>query len=306
MKRACPTIQELLAFDAVARCGSLTFAASALCMTVSGVSKQVAGLEEFVGCPLLQKTGRGVKLTAVGWNYWEKISSSLRVIESATFEAKSGEPGAGVLTLASAPTFLTKWLIPRLPEFRKLHPGVTFSFSQHLEPNDPQPVDIDAAIRYGSGEWPGVMSGYIAGKDFICIYAPKLAKQFGRLLQPQDVLKQTLLHHEQAPFVWRRWATHWGAADESNILSGPRFAQYSAMIQAVVSGLGVGLVPQFLVEEELAQGVVLPLEPVMEFDLGHYLCFSPNRIERPVFAAFRSWILALGKAECSRAEVLSA
>ncbi len=77
MKRDCPTIQELLAFDAVARHESITLAAGALCITVSAVSKQIAGLESFIGRPLLQKNGRSVQLTPQGRVYWQKIAGGL-------------------------------------------------------------------------------------------------------------------------------------------------------------------------------------------------------------------------------------
>ncbi|KAG0185750.1 hypothetical protein DFQ28_008822 [Apophysomyces sp. BC1034] len=286
-------MQELLAFDAVARHESLTRAASSLCITVSGVSKQISGLETFVGRRLLQKTGRGVRLTGTGWNYWERISPCLRTIESATFEARSGEAGIGTITLASAPTFLTKWLIPKLPDFGRKHPDVMFSFSQHLAPNDPHPPNIDAAIRYGKGEWPGVMSDYIAGREFVCIYGAKMAAQLGHELTPEDVPKLTLLHHEETPSLWQRWVAHWHLM-EGGALPGPRFAQYSAIVQAVRSGLGVGLVPQIIVEDELADGSVLSLHPALDLDIGHYLCFRPDRLERPIFVAFHDWILGRG------------
>ena len=292
VKRACPTIQELLAFDAVARHESLTRAAGALCISVSAVSKQLAGLDEFVGIPLLQKSGRGVQLTAAGRAYWAKISPSLRTIETATFEARSGSSDSGVIALASVPTFLTKWLIPRLADFRRHHPGVTFSFSQHLGLTEPQPPDIDAAIRYGSGDWTGVRCDYIAGREFVCIHAPALSKRAkGKSLDPREVMNETLLHHEQAPLAWRQWATRHGL-DEMQTLSGPRFAQYSAVIQAVVSGFGVGLVPKVLVEEELELRTAVAVGSSMELDQGHYLCFGPQRLDRPVFAAFRSWVLS--------------
>ncbi len=93
MKRDCPTIQELLAFDAVARHQSITLASGALCITASAVSKQVAGLEAFLGRQLLQKNGRGVELTPQGRVYWQKISGGLRAIEAATFEVRSGDAG---------------------------------------------------------------------------------------------------------------------------------------------------------------------------------------------------------------------
>ncbi len=292
MKRSCPTIQELLAFDAVSAHGSLTRAATALCLSVSGVSKQLAGLESFVGRPLFVKSGRGVQLTATGRDYWLKVAPSLRALETASFETQATDSGTGILALASVPTFLTKWLIPRLADFRQIHPGVTFSFSQHLEVTDQHPMHIDAAIRYGTSIWPGVSSDYIAGREFVCVCAAHRVDPT-RPWRAVDVFEQTLLHHEQAPGAWKGWATQHGI-DEMQTMGGPRFAQYSAVIQAVLSGLGIGLVPKLLVEEELGNGRAVALGQVVEMDLGHYLCFLPGRLERPVFAAFRSWILSQG------------
>lgn len=294
MKRACPTMHELLAFDAVARHESLTLAAGALCVTVSAVSKQLASLEDFLGQPLLRKQGRGVELTAQGRQYWQKISGSLRAIETATYEARSGDTGAGILTLASVPTFLTKWLIPRLPDFRHQCPGITLSFSQHLGPTEGIPTGVDAAIRYGAGDWPGVASDYIAGREFVLIAAAGLpAGQ--RMRRPADIATHTVLHHEQAPVAWRQWAAHHGVP-EAHTLSGPRFAQYSALIQAAASGLGIGLVPQVLVLDELAQGtLVVPCGDTVQVDQGHYLCFNADRLELPVFASFRDWVLDQGR-----------
>ena len=290
MKRLCPTIHELLAFDAVARFESLTQAASTLCITVSAVSKQISSLEEFVGRQLLQKQGRGVALTGHGRIYWQKISGSLRALETATFEMQSGNGDTGILTLASVPTFLTKWLIPRLPDFRKTAPSVTLSFNQHLGAFEDMPPGVDVAIRYGHGGWPGVVSDYIAGKEFVLIASPGLVGA-ENLTTIQQASKSTLLHHEGAPTAWRQWASR-HSVPESGVQSGPRFAQYSAVIQAVVSGLGVALVPRILVLEELADAaVIIPCGDTITVDQGHYLCFKAERADVPVLRAFRSWIL---------------
>ena len=290
MKRLCPTINELLAFDAVARHESLTQAAGALCITVSAVSKQITSLEAFTDRKLLQKNGRGVALTGPGRVYWQKISGSLRTLETATLELQSGDGNTGVLTLASVPTFLTKWLIPRLPDFRKCSPSVTLSFSQHLGPLEEMPSGVDLAIRYGRGEWPGVVSDYIAGKEFVLIASPGLVSA-RHLSAVGGVADNTLLHHEGAPSAWRQWAASHGVA-ESTLQSGPRFAQYSAVIQAAISGLGVGLVPRILVLEELDnRELVVPCGKSITVDQGHYLCFKADRMDVPVLAAFRSWIL---------------
>ncbi|MDN7179172.1 LysR substrate-binding domain-containing protein [Caballeronia sp. SEWSISQ10-4 2] len=294
MKRTCPTIQELLAFDAVARHESLTRAAMSLCISVSAVSKQISALESYLGRPLLQKYGRGVQLTTAGLEYLARVSPSLRTLEAATFEFRAGRTGAGLISLACVPTFLTKWLIPRLIDFRRLHAGVTFSFSQHLAETDSPSADMDAAIRYGAGDWPRVRSDYIAGKEFVCVYSPLIAPK-GRLLRSAaDVAGETLLHHDQAPLAWRHWAQD-HSIDEALTLAGPRFVQYSAIIQAAISGLGLALVPKILVEEELTQRVLLTLGQPLELEHGHYLCFDNARLDRPAFAAFRSWILAQGQ-----------
>jgi DNA-binding transcriptional LysR family regulator len=295
MKRNCPTIQELLAFDAVARHESITLAAGALCITVSVVSKQIAGLEAFLGGrELLQRNGRGVQLTPQGRVYWQKISGGLRAIETATFEARSGDAGAGLMTLASVPTFLTKWLIPRLPAFSRQSRQVTLSFSRHLEPTEGIPVGVDAAIRYGTDGWPGVTSEYIAGREFVLIVARSLVEERHRITQPADLLGHTLLHHEGAPTAWRQWASEHDIA-ETQTVAGPRFAQYSSLIQAAVNGLGIGLVPSILVQAELAEGsLVSPCGLPVIVDQGHYLCYRPDRLTLPGFAAFRIWLLEQG------------
>jgi DNA-binding transcriptional LysR family regulator len=295
MKRTCPTIQELLALDAVARYQNMTQAAGALCITVSAVSKQLGGLEDFLGLPLLEKRGRNVQLTREARAYWQRVSPGLREIETATFELRAGVSGAatgaitGLLTLASVPTFLTKWLIPRLPDFRRLHPGITLSFGQHMFRDAAIAPGVDAAIRYGAGGWPDLVSEYIGGRQFVPVAAPEV---FGdpRAKGAAALRGHPLLHHEEAPGAWRQWAAHHGAVDLPT-LTGPWFTQYSALIQAVAGGLGVGLVPRLLVEEELARGSLVALtDMAVVLDQGHYLCFRPERAESPALAVFRGWV----------------
>ena len=291
MKRDCPTIQELLAFDAVARCASVTQAAEVLCISISAVSKQLAGLEAFLGCALLRKQGRGVQLTAQGQVYWHKIAASLRAIELATFETRSGANGSGVLTLASVPTFLTKWLIPRLPEFRRLHPGITLSFSQHVGADEALAPSVDMALRYGTGNWPGMVAEFVAGAEFVAVCTPALTRMANRLQAPADLVGHTLLHHVEAPKAWPLWAQQ-HAVSALATQEGPRFAQYSAIIQAALSSLGVALVPMVLVQEELASGsLVRPCGDPVAVGQGHYLCYRAESLALPRVATFRAWVL---------------
>ena len=299
MKRTCPTIQELLALDAVARYQNMTQAAGALCITVSAVSKQLGSLEQFLGLPLLERRGRSVQLTREARAYWQRVSAGLREIETATFEMRAAASGAagevtGLLTLSSVPTFLTKWLIPRLPNFRRQHPGITLSFGQHMFRDAALAPGVDAAIRFGVGNWPDLISEYIGGRDFVPVGAPDLLGG-KRGDGPAALRGYSLLHHDEAPSAWKQWAARHGASDLPT-LTGPRFAQYSALIQAVTGGLGVGLVPRLLVEEELAQGHLLTLDDMaVSLDQGHYLCFRAERAGSPVLGVFREWIAEMTK-----------
>lgn len=294
MKRDCPTIQELLALDAVARHSSLTQAAAALCVTTSAVSKQIASLESFLGVALLQKAGRGVQLTPVGRTYWLKTTASLRALETATYEVRAGADGNATLMLSCVPTFFTRWLIPRLPQFRQAHPRVTLSFSRHLAPLENLPAHVDAAIRYNPAEYPGVVNEYIAGREFAVIASAALMQGGHRIREPADVLSHTLLHHEEAQGAWSQWAVAHGISDQL-LIAGPRFAQYSALIQAVRCGLGIAFVPHLLVEDELADAsLVNPFGGVTAVEHGHYLCYRPDRMHFPAFVLLREWLLREG------------
>ncbi|MBS1227363.1 MAG: Transcriptional regulator, LysR family [Proteobacteria bacterium] len=258
-------------------------------MSVSGVSKQVAGLEAFVGKLLLKKNGRGVQLTTAGREYWKKISQGLRMIETATTEVRAYEGNSSILVLASVPTFLSKWLIPRLPDFRLTCPHVTLVFKEHVGLNSAFPVDVDAVISHGLGNWPNITAEYIAGQEFVCIYAPSLLKRGDAIRKPKDLVAHTLLHLEDAPLAWWEWGCDYGLGEEET-QQGPRFTQYSAVIQAVMSGLGVALVPRVLVTTQLQEGRVLVFSSFCYERQGHYLCFRPDKLERPVLSAFRSWL----------------
>ncbi len=139
---------------------------------------------------------------------------------------------------------------------------------------------MDAAIRYGPDGWPGVVSEYIAGREFVLIVARSLVEGRHRIAQPADIVGHTLLHHEGAPSAWRQWAAQHGVP-EVQIVAGPRFAQYSALIQAALNGLGIGLVPKLLVQEELAEGLAAePLRHAGEREPGA-LPLLPARPARP-------------------------
>jgi LysR family glycine cleavage system transcriptional activator len=292
MKHHYPNVAELLAFTSSAKHLNFSRAARALGLTPSAISRQIASLETAFGVQLFIRDGRNLVLTRAGSLYLSRVASPLRDIGNASLELMSAGGQSDLLTIASVPTFTTKWLIPRLPDFLSGTPGVTISFSRHLAHGDPFPLDLDAAIRYGDGNWEGVVCDYIDGRNFVLVCSPGFQRAHP-LRGLQDTASVPRLLHGQAEEVWAQWADFYGVHD-MHALGGPRFEQYSVLIQAAQAGLGLALVPAFLVRDNLAAGTLIePLTAPIEVDHGHYLCYWPERIEtRPALRLFRQWVLA--------------
>jgi DNA-binding transcriptional LysR family regulator len=291
MKHHYPNVAELLAFTSAAKHLNFSRAARELGLTPSAVSRQIAGLETLFGVQLFIRDGRNLALTQSGSRYLERVAGPLRDIGNASLELMSAGGQSDLLTIASVPTFTTKWLIPRLPGFLSSTPGVTISFSRHLAHGDSFPLDLDAAIRYGDGTWEGVVCDYIDGRTFVLVCAPDYLQR-RPLRRLQDAADASRLLHGQAERVWGQWAELYDVCN-MNALAGPRFEQYSVLIQAAQAGLGLALVPEFLVRDNLAAGkLVEPLPAPIDVEHGHYLCYFPERIEtRPALRHFRAWVL---------------
>lgn len=290
MKRAAPTIAELLALEAVARHRNLVDAAHELCVTASAVSRRVSGLEAFLGAPLFHRVGKRFALTHAGRSYLARVQPALRTLETASLEVLASRDGGGTLALASVPTFTTKCLIPLLGAFGLDHPGVTLNFRQHLAGNDPMPHDVDAAIRFGEGSWPGVTSEYLSGREFIVVCAERVLKRQPRLRQARGLASATLLQHQAVPSAWAQWCSARGVRGV-NAHAGPRFEQYASLVGAVIAEMGVGLAPRCLVQDELRRGeIVEPFASEVSLPYGHFLCYAPDRADSPVFQAFRMWL----------------
>ncbi|AMP37376.1 MULTISPECIES: LysR substrate-binding domain-containing protein [Ralstonia solanacearum species complex] len=291
MKHLYPSMTELLAFTSSAKHLSFSRAARELDLTPSAVSRQIANLESYLRAQLFIRDGRSLALTRSGRLYLARVADPVHDIGNASLELLAARAENDLLTIASVPTFTTKWLIPRLPAFLADTPGVTISFCRHLAQGDPFPLDLDAAIRYGDGKWEGVVSDYIDGHTFVLVCAPDFPHTHA-LRQPKDAARASRLLHGQAEVAWQQWAKRY-AVQDMHALAGPRFEQYSVLIQAAQAGLGLALIPDFLVRDNLAAGTLIePFSAPVDVEQGHYLCYFPERLEtQPHLKRFRAWLL---------------
>jgi len=288
-----PSMTELQAFEAAARHNSFTVAGRELHVTQGAVSKQVRSLESLLGVELFERIRQRLVLTPAGARYLERIRPSLSQIEAATVEAAGRQQQAGTLHIASMPTLGAKWLIPRLPQFFARHPEVTLEFVPHAQGYVFAGPELDAAIRFGVGVWPGSMADYMIGREVVPVCRPALfaGEPDGRPGTPAGLLRYPLLHHTTVPEAWPDWFAELGVPTRE-AWAGPRFDQFSLLTQAALSGLGIALIPRCLIEEELATGALVVAHPAKVLSRkGYYLCYPEHKQHLPALQTFRAWLM---------------
>lgn len=287
-RRFLPSLSLLTAFEAAARTGSITAAARELDLTQSAVSRQIKALENQLGVELFLRERQTIRLTVAGDSYAREIREALRRISSASLNLRAN-PHGGTLNLAILPTFGARWLAPRLGHFLAGNPGITINLVTRLSPFDFRLDSIDAAIHFGDAVWPGAELTLLMREETIPACSPDF-KHANGIEAPSDLLHVPLLHLTTRPDAWERWFTETGVAFEN--LHGMLFDQFATASQAAIGGLGVALLPTFLIQDELARGeLVAAVDRPMQSAQRYYLAFPRERAAYPPLVAFRDWIV---------------
>ncbi len=294
--RSLPPLNAIKAFEASGRHLSFTKAAEELGVTPAAVSHQVRGLEDLLGLILFRRLPRALVLTPAGRQALPHLSEGLdRLSEGISLLKKSEESGELRVTMPT--TFAGRWLVPRLHRFQALRPDIKVRIDATNEPIDLLGGEADIAIRYGSGDYPGLeCEGLTSGEALSPVCSPDLLKGPHPLREPADLAHQTLLHLEveHLRFGWPTWEMWLKAAgvDGDFACRGPVFAQHDLAISAAVAGQGVVLAGQFFLDEDLkAQRLVVPFELKISTDFGYWIVAPADALARPKVAAFREWLL---------------
>lgn len=288
-RRLLPSTSALSAFDAVARTGSFTAAAALLDLTQGAISRQIAQLEEQLGTALVQREARGVRLTDKGRAYAEGVAEILSKIRSLSLEAMS-ENEEMRLRLAILPTFGTRWLMPRMPDFVRENPGITISFATRIGQFDFRSENIDAAIHVGRPDWPDADCRFLMNETVVAVCTPEF-----RMAHPidgaADLLALPLLDMASRPGAWRHWFASLGVTGRHP--EGMMFEQFSNVTQACLAGLGIALMPEFLIETELSSGrLVRALDWSIESENAYYLVRPRHKLEFAPARIFADWLVA--------------
>jgi DNA-binding transcriptional LysR family regulator len=287
MPRPLPPLNALRAFEAAARHLSFTRAADELHVTQAAVSHQVKALEERVGVKLFRRLTRGLLLTEEGHALLPDLREAFdRLAQAVDRIGRQG--GQGTLNISLLTTFAIGWLVPRLPRFQEAHPSIDVQLTTTARLVDFAVEDVDVAIRYGTGGWPGLRSDLI----FSDVVTPLCNARFlERLRKPEDILNLPLLH-EQYEHDWRTWFRAAGIS-VGQLKKGPIFDSTRVAIEAAIAGVGVAAGAPFLFASEIASGQLhQPFDLVVPNGKGYWLVSPEATAERPKIRALRDWMLA--------------
>lgn len=291
LRRHIPSTQALVCFETAARHQSFTLAAQELALTQGAVCRQIAGLEEVLGISLFRRTRRGVVLTDAGRVYARQVTGRLDAIERDTRSIMSDQGKGMSLELAVVPTFATRWLLPRLPQFAAEHPGTTLHMTTRTRPFMFDDTPFDAAIYCGDGNWPGTRVVPLMPERSVPVCSPNLLKS-AHPVAPSDLATLPLLQQSTRPHAWRQWFADHGITTQHD-MSGMRLELFSMLAQAAIKGLGVALIPPMLIAEELAGGQLCIAHPDAVTSQRTYWLVIPERAAGiSALDAFATWLQA--------------
>ena len=294
MAHRVPPLSALRAFDAVARRLSFTRAAEELHVTPAAVSQQVRVLEGQLGTPLFQRSRRAVSLTPAGYAILPDVQAGFESL-SRVLSGAVRQPYGKTLTISVAPSFASKWLLPRLPGFSARYPDVELRISATVALAEFAKDEADLAIRFGVGNYSGLESERLFREALCPMCSPKLVQGKRVLRKPGDLKNFRLLHDLSIPgdpdaTCWARWHKLAGAP-EVNANRGTKFSLAEVAWQAAVDGNGVVLGRLALAEQDLAAGrLYRPFKRVLPLETSYFIVMPKKNRERPEVQYFQAWL----------------
>lgn len=285
-RRLIPDMVMLQSFDSAARHLSFTRAAEELHLTQSSVSRHVQDLEAQLGVALFNRVRRQVVLTPAGMQFHSEVARLLQDSREMMMRALHGGDRTEALRIAALPTFASRWLVPRLPEFCAAHPGVQIDLTTYDAPFPLAQDHCDLAFHFGEPFWPQGECRYLCSEQVIAVCAPGLVSD-----QPVAALlgRLPLLQNAARPLQWQDWLTHAGLERDFS-LRGPRFDTFATTISAAIAGMGLALLPDYLIESELGTGELVALEAPALLSTSAYYIVTPDEGPRgPLVRIFAEW-----------------
>lgn len=258
MRRILPSLTALQAFEAAARTQNFSQAAKLMNMSQSALSRQIALLEAHLQHPLFRRERQRVFLTQAGARLLEDLTPCLTELETILFRASSQSERRRALNIGVYPTLGARWLNPILVALSERDARTTFNTITYLSNDDIDPALVDLAIVQGDPPFAGFVDRFLMPETLVAVASPEVVE--APISDPQQLLRQRVLQHVTRPLSWPIWFDSLGAPLEV-VPAGPMFSQFEMLIDAVVRGLGVAIVPKVLVAKDLAAGRLVLAHP---------------------------------------------
>lgn len=282
--RRPPPLQALRALEAAVRHQSYTLAAEELALTQSAVSHQMRELETLLGEKLFRRVGRQMVPTLHARAMAARVHEGLRMLESAVEDApRRRKPGT--LNLSLLPSFSFKWLVPRLGRFMARHPEISLQLHATLELADFRNDGVDAAIRYGKGDWDGTESRLLAREEVFAVASPR----HDRLPRSLAELRPDgLIGNPYEPWTpWLRAAGLDWPEPTTRLVIGDA----ALILEAAVAGQGIALTRGLLARDDLAAGRLVRLFDVsVTAPNAYWLVWPKGSRKRALISALGDWI----------------
>lgn len=295
MSSRFPPLNALRVFEAAARHLSFTKASEELFVTQAAVSHQIKALEDYLGLKLFRRRNRSLLLTEEGQNYYLDIKDILIALKEATDKLKS-RSAKGTLTVSVPPSFAIQWLVPRLSSFNVAYPDIDVRIQAVDRYEGKLSDDVDVAIFYGKGHWPGLKADLLYSEYLLPVCAPSLIVEKDLLNKPENLARCTLLH-DTSRQDWLVYTRQLGL-NNFNVQQGPIFSHSAMVVQAAVHGQGVALVNNVLAQAEIESGrLVCPFNQVLVSKNAYYFVYPDSQAEVGKISAFRAWIIVRATSE---------
>jgi LysR family glycine cleavage system transcriptional activator len=282
-------VGPLRAFDVAARNLNLTAAAEEMNVTHAAVSRQVKQLEGRLGVQLFERLPRGLKLTVHGALLAEGTREAFDRL-AAALEDVSAPAVRRKMTISTFSSLATRWLMPRVQSFSALFPETDLQVSTTSRLVDFSREDVDIALRFGGGQYPGLHVRPMFKPKEIAVAAPSLLKSGPPLKTFADLKAYTLLHDDSYR-TWTRWLEAVGAKGVNprrGVICGDR----NSMLAATVEGGGIGITSEVFAAGELKSGrLVKVFDAEVSAAFGIYAVCSPRRLNDPLIAGTMDWLV---------------
>ncbi|MDK3019961.1 LysR family transcriptional regulator [Pseudodonghicola flavimaris] len=287
-RRFLPDIRLLQTFECAARHGNFTRAAEDLALTQSAVSRQIRELEAQIDKPLFERLPGRVVMTPAARDLLPEVRRLLRMAEVTMRHAHAGASGDRVLSVNALPTFATRWLMPRLPDYLARAPETRFDLTTSREVFDLEERQCHLAIHYGQPVWPGGTCTYLCSEIVLPVVGGALRGDAGDNLAAVTALPK--IHLSERPTLWTDWFDRQGL-EMPDAREGHWVDQFSLAIEAVRAGLGCALLPAYLIEQDLAAGdLCVALDRPHSTDNAYYIVTPESGADQA--EAFRDWLIS--------------